>query len=100
MFDLDVVSLSRLQFAITVMFHFIFVPLTIGLSFMLAVMETIYVITGRDIWRRMTLFWGRTLWDQLCHRRRYRRCDGIPIRHELVLLQPLRRRYFRCATRS
>ncbi|QPT39160.1 Cytochrome d ubiquinol oxidase subunit 1 [Oligella ureolytica] len=58
MFDLDVVSLSRLQFAITVMFHFIFVPLTIGLSFMLAVMETIYVITGRDIWRRMTLFWG------------------------------------------
>lgn len=58
MFDLDVVTLSRLQFAITVMFHFIFVPLTIGLSFMLAVMETIYVITGRDIWRRMTLFWG------------------------------------------
>lgn len=58
MFDFDVVSLSRLQFATTVMFHFIFVPLTLGLSFMLAVMETIYVISGRDIWRRMTLFWG------------------------------------------
>ena len=41
MFDFDVVSLSRLQFATTVMFHFIFVPLNLGLSFMLAVMETI-----------------------------------------------------------
>lgn len=58
MFEFDVVGLSRLQFASTAMFHFIFVPLTLGLSFMLAVMETIYVITGRDIWRRMTLFWG------------------------------------------
>ncbi|MDO5666760.1 MAG: cytochrome ubiquinol oxidase subunit I [Alcaligenaceae bacterium] len=58
MFEFDVVGLSRLQFASTAMFHFIFVPLTLGLSFMLAVMETIYVVTGRDIWRRMTLFWG------------------------------------------
>ncbi|SUA52372.1 Cytochrome d ubiquinol oxidase subunit 1 [Oligella urethralis] len=58
MFELDVVGLSRLQFAATAMFHFIFVPLTLGLSFLLAVMETIYVISGRDIWRRMTLFWG------------------------------------------
>ena len=58
MFELDVVGLSRLQFAATAMFHFIFVPLTLGLSFLLAIMETIYVITGRDIWRRMTLFWG------------------------------------------
>ena len=58
MFEFDVVGLSRLQFATTAMFHFIFVPLTLGLSFMLAVMETIYVVSGRDIWRRMTLFWG------------------------------------------
>ena len=58
MFDLDVANLSRLQFAITAMYHFIFVPLTLGLSFLLAIMETIYVISGRDIWRRMTLFWG------------------------------------------
>ena len=43
---MDVVLLSRLQFAVTVFFHFIFVPLTLGLSVLLAVMETIYVRTG------------------------------------------------------
>ena len=58
MIDLDVVNLSRLQFAATVMFHFLFVPLTLGLSFLLAIMESVYVMTGREIWRRMTKFWG------------------------------------------
>lgn len=58
MFDLDVVNLSRFQFAATVMYHFLFVPLTLGLSFLLAIMESIYVMTGRDIWRRITVFWG------------------------------------------
>lgn len=56
--DPDLVTLSRLQFALTVMYHFIFVPLTLGLSFLLAIMESVYVMTGRDIWRRMTMFWG------------------------------------------
>ncbi|TCT11213.1 cytochrome ubiquinol oxidase subunit I [Paralcaligenes ureilyticus] len=56
--DIDVVTLSRIQFAATVMYHFLFVPLTLGLSFLLAIMESVYVMTGRDIWRRMTLFWG------------------------------------------
>jgi len=59
MMDLDVVTLSRLQFALTAMFHFIFVPLTLGLAFLLAIMESVYVMTGRDIWRRMTMFWGK-----------------------------------------
>lgn len=59
MIDLDVVTLSRLQFALTVMFHFIFVPLTLGLAFLLAIMESVYVMTGKDIWRRMTMFWGK-----------------------------------------
>jgi len=58
MIDFDVVNLSRLQFAATVMFHFLFVPLTLGLSFLIAIMESVYVMTGRDIWRRMTMFWG------------------------------------------
>src|SRR3546814_7667495 len=58
MIDLDVANLSRFQFAATVMYHFIFVPLTLGLSFILAIMESVYVMTGRDIWRRMTMFWG------------------------------------------
>ncbi|GAB4393611.1 MAG: cytochrome ubiquinol oxidase subunit I [Gammaproteobacteria bacterium] len=53
-----VVELSRLQFALTAMFHFLFVPLTLGLSVLLAVMETIYVMTKREIWRQMVKYWG------------------------------------------
>jgi cytochrome d ubiquinol oxidase subunit I len=51
-------ELSRLQFALTAMYHFLFVPLTIGLSVLLAVMESVYVMTGRKIWRDMTKYWG------------------------------------------
>jgi cytochrome bd ubiquinol oxidase subunit I len=53
-----IIDLSRLQFALTAMYHFIFVPLTLGLSVMLGIMETIYVMTGRTIWREMTKYWG------------------------------------------
>ncbi|WP_234263785.1 cytochrome ubiquinol oxidase subunit I [Hydrogenophaga sp. NFH-34] len=56
--DLDIVGLSRLQFAMTALYHFLFVPLTLGLSILLAIMETVYVMTGRPIWRQMTKFWG------------------------------------------
>ncbi len=55
---MDVVELSRLQFGLTAMYHFLFVPLTIGLSVILAIMEAIYVTTGRTIWRDMVRFWG------------------------------------------
>ena len=58
MYDSTVVELSRLQFALTAMYHFLFVPLTLGLSFMIAIMESVYVMTNNPIWRRMTLFWG------------------------------------------
>ncbi|VCU69857.1 Cytochrome bd-I ubiquinol oxidase subunit 1 [Pigmentiphaga humi] len=56
--DLDIVSLSRLQFALTALYHFLFVPLTLGLSVLIAIMETVYVMSGRKIWRQMTKFWG------------------------------------------
>ncbi|WP_304304394.1 cytochrome ubiquinol oxidase subunit I [Pseudacidovorax intermedius] len=56
--DLDIVGLSRLQFAVTALYHFLFVPLTIGLAILIAIMETVYVMTGRTIWRDMTKFWG------------------------------------------
>ncbi|WP_172329627.1 cytochrome ubiquinol oxidase subunit I [Mangrovicoccus sp. HB161399] len=56
--DLDIVELSRLQFAMTALYHFLFVPLTLGLSILVATMETVYVMTGRPIWRQMTKFWG------------------------------------------
>ena len=55
----SLVDLSRLQFALTAMYHFLFVPLTLGLSFLLAIMETVYVITGKTIYRDMTKFWGK-----------------------------------------
>ena len=54
-----VVELSRLQFALTALYHFLFVPLTLGLSFLLAAMETTYVITGKPIYKEMTQFWGK-----------------------------------------
>lgn len=56
--ELDIVALSRLQFAVTALYHFLFVPLTLGLSVLVAIMETVYVMTGRAIWRQMTKFWG------------------------------------------
>ena len=57
MFNETVVDLSRLQFAVTALYHFLFVPLTLGLSVLLAVMETVYVVTGREIYKRITKFW-------------------------------------------
>jgi cytochrome bd ubiquinol oxidase subunit I len=56
--DLTMVGLSRLQFALTALYHFLFVPLTLGLSMILVIMESVYVMTGREIWKRMTRFWG------------------------------------------
>jgi len=55
---MDVLFLSRLQFAVTTVYHFFFVPLTLGLSLMVAIMETQYVRTGDETYKRMTKFWG------------------------------------------
>src|SRR5476651_1447685 len=55
---MDIVELSRLQFAVTALYHFIFVPLTLGLSVLLGIMETVYVMTDKPIWRDLTKFWG------------------------------------------
>ena len=59
MIPTELVDLSRWQFALTSMYHFIFVPLTLGLSFMLVVMEACYVTTGKEIYKDMTKFWGK-----------------------------------------
>ena len=58
MIDMTLVDLSRLQFALTALYHFLFVPLTLGLSMILAIMEATYVMTGREVWKQMTQFWG------------------------------------------
>jgi len=56
---MDAVSLARWQFAITTVYHFFFVPLTLGLSILVAVMETLYVRSGQEVYKRMTRFWGK-----------------------------------------
>lgn len=56
--DLLVADLSRWQFALTAMYHFLFVPLTLGLSMILVIMEGAYVMTGKEVWKRITKFWG------------------------------------------
>jgi len=56
---MDVLFLSRLQFAVATLFHFLFVPLTLGLSILIAIMETIFVRTGDEEYKRMAKFWGK-----------------------------------------
>ena len=55
----DIVDLSRFQFAMTAMYHFLFVPLTLGLSWILLIMESLYVMTSKEIYKDMTKFWGK-----------------------------------------
>jgi cytochrome bd ubiquinol oxidase subunit I len=55
--NLSLVDWSRAQFALTAVYHWLFVPLTLGLSFILAIMETIYFKTGSEEWKRITRFW-------------------------------------------
>lgn len=56
---MDIVTLSRIQFAVTIGFHFLFVPLTIGLIVLVAIMETKYVKTNNELYKRMAKFWGK-----------------------------------------
>lgn len=56
---MDVLTLARLQFAVTTVYHFFFVPLTLGLSIYVAILETLYVRTGDERYKQMTLFWGK-----------------------------------------
>ena len=72
----DVVDLSRFQFAFTAMYHFLFVPLTLGMTFLLAIMETIYVITGKQIYKDMTKDYES---HELC-RYRSEYCNLLPYR--------------------
>jgi cytochrome bd ubiquinol oxidase subunit I len=55
---MNVLNLSQWQFAVTTIYHFFFVPLTLGLSVLVAIMETVYVRTGQDVYKKMVKFWG------------------------------------------
>ena len=78
---LDIVELSRLQFALTAMYHFLFVPLTLGMAFLLAIMETVYVLSGKQIYKDMTTSSkGQVVWYQLRSGCGYRSDHGVPVR--------------------
>lgn len=56
---MDIVALSRWQFALTTIYHFFFVPLTLGLGWFVAILETLYVRSGNPVYKRLTKFWGK-----------------------------------------
>ncbi|MBD0323573.1 MAG: cytochrome ubiquinol oxidase subunit I, partial [Aldersonia sp.] len=58
---MDALDVSRWQFGITTVYHFIFVPLTIGLAPLVAIMQTVWVVTKKDAWYRLTKFFGKLL---------------------------------------
>ena len=97
MIDNAAVELSRLQFGLTAMYHFLFVPLTLGLSVLLGIMESVYVMTGRTIWRDMTKYWGLLFGINFAMGVATGHHHGIPVRHELGLLLALCRRHLRRA---
>ena len=53
------VDISRLQFAVTALYHFYLYPLTLGMVWLLVIMESMYVMTGKEVWKDMTRFWGK-----------------------------------------
>ncbi len=59
MISTELVDLSRLQFAVTALYHFLFVPLTLGMTFLLVIMEGSYLVTGQQVYKDMTRYWGK-----------------------------------------
>ena len=55
---MDPLMIARLQFASTTIFHYFFVPVSIGLAFTIAIMQTLYVVKDKEIYKRMTKFWA------------------------------------------
>jgi cytochrome d ubiquinol oxidase subunit I len=56
---MDALTLARWQFGITTVYHFFFVPLTLGLVWVVAILQTAWYVTGHEVWRRLTKFWGK-----------------------------------------
>ena len=81
---MDIVDLARFQFAMTTVFHFFFVPFSIGTAFVVAILETFYVRTKNEAYKKLAKFWGKYLPIELCSRCCYRFDPRIPIWDELV----------------
>ena len=92
---MDVLLLARLQFAITIIYHFFFVPLTLGLSLVVAILETIYVITGKETYKRTDQVLGKVIPDQFCRWCGHRHRPGISVWYGMVGILALCWGYFR-----
>ena len=95
----SLVGWSRAQFAMTAMYHWVFVPLTLGLGIIMAVMETLYVRTGKEEWKSAARFWMRLFGINFRVRYRNRPRARISVRNQLVQLQLVRGGYLRGASR-
>ena len=94
---MDPLDLARWQFGITTVYHFLFVPLTIGLAFSVAGFQTAWYRTGKESVPAAHPVLRRAVPDQLRAGRRDRHRPGVPVRHELEQLQPVRGRHLRGA---
>ena len=97
---MDAETLSRVQFALTASFHFIFPPLSMGLGLMLVIIGVIYVRTKDPKWRRLSFFWVKVYGLIFARRRRHRHRPGIRVRHELGRLLAVRRQRLRQPARG
>ena len=88
---MDALDVSRWQFGITTVYHFILVPLTIGLAPLIAVMQTAWVITDNAAWYRLTRFFGKLFLINFALGVATGHRAGVPVRHELERVLPVRR---------
>ncbi|GAA3488369.1 hypothetical protein GCM10018987_24520 [Streptomyces cremeus] len=84
-------TLARWQFGITTVYHFLFVPLTISLAALTAGLQTAWVRTNKEKYLKATKFWGKLFLINIAMGGGHRHRAGVPVRHELVRLLPLRR---------
>ncbi len=88
---MDTLDVSRWQFGITTVYHFILVPLTIGLAPMIAIMQTMWVVTKKDHWVSAHQVLRQAFPHQLRTRCSHRHRAGVPVRHELERVLAIRR---------
>ena len=82
--DTSMIDWSRAQFALTAIYHWLFVPLTLGLAVIMATMETLYVRTGNEFWKRTAKkVLDETVWNKLCHWSGNRFDSGVSVWYEL-----------------
>ena len=81
--DTSLIDWSRAQFALTAIYHWIFVPLTLGLAVIMGIMETAYYRTGDEFWKHTAKFWMKLFGIKLCHRCGYGVDFGVRVWYEL-----------------